>query len=133
MSSPRYSRALITSMMAVFIPTEVRIVGLGDTDRLAVLQGCPGIPGASGPKGEPGLPGTKGEATEAGNECEMAWMLGVQEAETGAAAGLALASVSHWRAEWEGKTLHLERCPWSCSFYPESHLMSEAVLGCEVS
>ncbi|KFW65939.1 Ficolin-1, partial [Pygoscelis adeliae] len=40
---------------------EVRIVGLGDADRLAVLQGCPGIPGASGPKGEPGLPGTKGE------------------------------------------------------------------------
>ncbi|KAM6296910.1 LOW QUALITY PROTEIN: ficolin-2-like [Aegotheles albertisi] len=32
---------------------EVRLVGLGDTDRLAVLQGCPGIPGASGPKGEP--------------------------------------------------------------------------------
>uniref|UniRef100_A0A8B9VLA4 Fibrinogen C-terminal domain-containing protein n=1 Tax=Anas zonorhyncha TaxID=75864 RepID=A0A8B9VLA4_9AVES len=40
---------------------EVRIVGLGDADRLAVLQGCPGIPGASGSKGEPGLPGTKGE------------------------------------------------------------------------
>ncbi|XP_037256042.1 ficolin-1-like [Falco rusticolus] len=40
---------------------EVRIVGLGDADRLAVLQGCPGIPGASGPKGEPGLPGAKGE------------------------------------------------------------------------
>ncbi|XP_052671485.1 ficolin-2-like isoform X1 [Harpia harpyja] len=40
---------------------EVRIVGLGDADRLAILQGCPGIPGASGPKGEPGLPGTKGE------------------------------------------------------------------------
>ncbi|KAF1537136.1 Ficolin-1, partial [Eudyptula albosignata] len=44
---------------------EVRIVGLGDADRLAVLQGCPGIPGASGPKGEPGLPGTKGEAPKA--------------------------------------------------------------------
>ncbi|NXU48886.1 FCN1 protein, partial [Turnix velox] len=40
---------------------EVRIVGLGDADRLTVLQGCPGIPGASGPKGEPGLPGIKGE------------------------------------------------------------------------
>ncbi|XP_049689224.1 ficolin-1-like isoform X1 [Accipiter gentilis] len=40
---------------------EVRIVGLGDADRLAILQGCPGIPGASGPKGEPGLPGAKGE------------------------------------------------------------------------
>ncbi|NWQ81446.1 FCN1 protein, partial [Columbina picui] len=40
---------------------DVKIVGLGDADRLAVLQGCPGTPGASGPKGEPGLPGTKGE------------------------------------------------------------------------
>ncbi|XP_065552084.1 ficolin-1-like [Lathamus discolor] len=40
---------------------EVRIVGLGDADQLAILQGCPGNPGASGPKGEPGLPGTKGE------------------------------------------------------------------------
>ncbi|XP_064380120.1 ficolin-2-like [Dromaius novaehollandiae] len=45
----------------------VRIVGLGDADRLAVLQGCPGIPGASGPKGEPGLPGTKGETGAQGN------------------------------------------------------------------
>ncbi|NXI59392.1 FCN1 protein, partial [Chloroceryle aenea] len=40
---------------------DVRIVGLGDADRLAILQGCPGIPGASGPKGEQGLPGAKGE------------------------------------------------------------------------
>ncbi|KAF1667139.1 Ficolin-1, partial [Aptenodytes patagonicus] len=47
---------------------EMRIVGLGDADWLAVLQGCPGIPGASGPKGEPGLPGTKGEAPKASDE-----------------------------------------------------------------
>uniref|UniRef100_A0A803YAI9 Uncharacterized protein n=1 Tax=Meleagris gallopavo TaxID=9103 RepID=A0A803YAI9_MELGA len=39
----------------------VKIVGLGEADRLAVLQGCPGIPGAAGPKGKPGLSGTKGE------------------------------------------------------------------------
>ncbi|XP_062446772.1 ficolin-2-like [Rhea pennata] len=45
----------------------VRIVGLGDADRLAVLQGCPGTPGASGPKGELGLPGTKGEMGAQGN------------------------------------------------------------------
>ncbi|NXK98038.1 FCN1 protein, partial [Formicarius rufipectus] len=45
--------------------SEVRIVGLGDADRLAILRGCPGIPGVSGPKGEPGLPGTKGEASKA--------------------------------------------------------------------
>ncbi|KAK4811507.1 hypothetical protein QYF61_011555 [Mycteria americana] len=52
-------RALIISMKTIFISSEVRIVGLDNADRLAVLQGCPGIPGASGPKGEPGLPGTK--------------------------------------------------------------------------
>ncbi|NWV34126.1 FCN1 protein, partial [Grantiella picta] len=44
----------------------VRIVGLGDADRLTILQGCPGIPGVSGPKGEPGLPGTKGEMGDQG-------------------------------------------------------------------
>ncbi|NWH97552.1 FCN1 protein, partial [Tichodroma muraria] len=46
--------------------SEVRIVGLGDADRLTILQGCPGIPGVSGPKGEPGLPGTKGEMGDQG-------------------------------------------------------------------
>ncbi|NXD39536.1 FCN1 protein, partial [Copsychus sechellarum] len=46
--------------------SEVRIVGLGDADQLAILQGCPGIPGVSGPKGEPGLPGTKGEMGDQG-------------------------------------------------------------------
>ncbi|XP_048821565.1 ficolin-2-like isoform X2 [Lagopus muta] len=40
---------------------ELKIVGLGEADRLAVLQGCPGISGAAGRKGEPGLSGTKGE------------------------------------------------------------------------
>lgn len=47
--------------MIVFIYTELKIVGLGEADRLAVLQGCPGIPGAAGRKGEPGLSGTKGK------------------------------------------------------------------------
>ncbi|NXP96372.1 FCN1 protein, partial [Passerina amoena] len=46
--------------------SEVRIVGLRDADRLAILQGCPGIPGVSGPKGEAGLPGTKGEMGDQG-------------------------------------------------------------------
>lgn len=82
-------------------------MGLGDADRLAVLQGCPGIPGTSGPKGEPGLPGTKGEATKArGEHCNVRWLCclgrGEQaeeqaEAEAGAAAGPALASVSSWK------------------------------------
>uniref|UniRef100_A0A669Q4U3 Uncharacterized protein n=1 Tax=Phasianus colchicus TaxID=9054 RepID=A0A669Q4U3_PHACC len=48
-------------MMIVFIYSEVKTVGLGEADQLAVLQGCPGIPGEAGPKGEPGLSGTKGE------------------------------------------------------------------------
>lgn len=52
----------------------MRLVGLGDADRLAILQGCPGIPGVSGPKGEPGLPGTKGEALKASDEhSNMRW------------------------------------------------------------
>ncbi|NXR97238.1 FCN1 protein, partial [Oxylabes madagascariensis] len=46
--------------------SEVRIVGLGDADRLTILRGCPGIPGVSGPKGEPGHPGTKGEMGDRG-------------------------------------------------------------------
>lgn len=46
--------------MIVFIYSEVKIVGLGEADHLAVLRGCPGIPGAAGPKGEPGLSGKKG-------------------------------------------------------------------------
>nr|XP_023970353.1 ficolin-2 isoform X1 [Chrysemys picta bellii] len=40
---------------------EVRIVGLSGSDKLAVLQGCPGFPGATGAKGEPGAAGMKGE------------------------------------------------------------------------
>ncbi|CAM4567951.1 unnamed protein product [Lepidochelys kempii] len=40
---------------------EVRIVGLSGSDKLAVLQGCPGMAGASGSKGESGSAGMKGE------------------------------------------------------------------------
>ncbi|CAM4675962.1 unnamed protein product [Caretta caretta] len=39
---------------------EVRIVGLSGSDKLAVLQGCPGFPGAAGPKGAPGAAGMRG-------------------------------------------------------------------------
>ncbi|XP_065428419.1 ficolin-2-like isoform X7 [Chrysemys picta bellii] len=45
---------------------EVRIVGLSGSDKLAVLQGCPGFPGATGAKGEPGAAGMKGERGPAG-------------------------------------------------------------------
>ncbi|KAM4664112.1 ficolin-2-like [Discoglossus pictus] len=40
---------------------EVKIIGVGDSDRLTILRGCPGIPGTSGQKGEPGTPGEKGQ------------------------------------------------------------------------
>uniref|UniRef100_A0A8C5R9P3 Fibrinogen C-terminal domain-containing protein n=1 Tax=Leptobrachium leishanense TaxID=445787 RepID=A0A8C5R9P3_9ANUR len=40
---------------------DVKVIGVGDSDRLAVLRGCPGIPGALGPKGDDGPPGEKGE------------------------------------------------------------------------
>uniref|UniRef100_A0A8C0H3F4 Fibrinogen C-terminal domain-containing protein n=1 Tax=Chelonoidis abingdonii TaxID=106734 RepID=A0A8C0H3F4_CHEAB len=38
----------------------LRIVGLSGSDKLAVLQGCPGMAGAAGPKGDPGAAGMKG-------------------------------------------------------------------------
>uniref|UniRef100_A0A8C5MQA4 Fibrinogen C-terminal domain-containing protein n=1 Tax=Leptobrachium leishanense TaxID=445787 RepID=A0A8C5MQA4_9ANUR len=40
---------------------DVKVIGAGDSDRLAVLRGCPGIPGALGPKGDDGPPGEKGQ------------------------------------------------------------------------
>ncbi|XP_058861474.1 ficolin-2-like [Acipenser ruthenus] len=51
---------------------DVRIVGLSGSDRLAVLQGCPGTPGAPGGPGAPGRigeqgpPGSKGSKGEEG-------------------------------------------------------------------
>ncbi|XP_029768963.1 ficolin-2-like [Terrapene carolina triunguis] len=45
---------------------DVRIVGLSGSEKLTVLQGCPGIPGAAGPKGEPGVAGMKGMFPERG-------------------------------------------------------------------
>ncbi|XP_020837576.1 ficolin-2 [Phascolarctos cinereus] len=40
---------------------DVKIMGLGESDKLAVLQGCPGLPGPPGPKGEAGSDGKRGE------------------------------------------------------------------------
>ncbi|XP_075690309.1 ficolin-1-A-like [Rhinoderma darwinii] len=40
---------------------EVKILGIGDSDKLTILRGCPGLPGTSGQKGENGSPGEKGE------------------------------------------------------------------------
>ncbi|KAM4720853.1 ficolin-1-B-like [Rhinophrynus dorsalis] len=40
---------------------EVKVVGIGDSDKLTILRGCPGIPGFPGQKGEPGSAGEKGQ------------------------------------------------------------------------
>ncbi|XP_040261080.1 ficolin-1-like [Bufo bufo] len=40
---------------------EVKILGIGDTDKLTILRGCPGFPGSPGQKGEVGSPGAKGD------------------------------------------------------------------------
>ncbi|XP_075691130.1 ficolin-1-like isoform X2 [Rhinoderma darwinii] len=45
---------------------EVKIVGLGDSDKLSILRGCPGIPGSPGQKGEPGEKGEKGPSGATG-------------------------------------------------------------------
>ncbi|KAM4696071.1 ficolin-1-like [Rhinophrynus dorsalis] len=45
---------------------EVKVVGIGDSDKLTILRGCPGIPGSAGTKGEPGAPGEKGNTGSMG-------------------------------------------------------------------
>ncbi|KAM9324445.1 ficolin-1-like [Gastrophryne carolinensis] len=48
---------------------DVKLVGVGGSEKLAILRGCPGLPGSPGQKGEPGLPserGAKGEPGKAG-------------------------------------------------------------------
>ncbi|XP_053330204.1 ficolin-2-like [Spea bombifrons] len=39
---------------------DVKILGVGDSDKLAILRGCPGFPGSPGQKGEGGLSGERG-------------------------------------------------------------------------
>ncbi|XP_073496426.1 ficolin-2-like isoform X2 [Phyllobates terribilis] len=52
---------LITSYQTDDSCPEVKVLGVGDSDRLAILRGCPGIPGSSGAKGESGTTGEKGQ------------------------------------------------------------------------
>ncbi|XP_069799473.1 ficolin-1-like isoform X1 [Dendropsophus ebraccatus] len=40
---------------------EVKVLGIGDSDKLSILRGCPGHPGPPGHKGEAGTPGEKGQ------------------------------------------------------------------------
>lgn len=43
-----------------FFYADVKIMGLGAQDKVAVIQSCPGFPGPPGPKGEPGSPAGRG-------------------------------------------------------------------------
>ncbi|XP_073496428.1 ficolin-2-like [Phyllobates terribilis] len=45
---------------------EVKIIGVGDSDRLSILRGCPGIPGSPGQKGEHGEKGETGPSGSIG-------------------------------------------------------------------
>ncbi|XP_044124717.1 ficolin-1-like isoform X4 [Bufo gargarizans] len=45
---------------------EVKVLGIGDSEKLSILRGCPGHPGLPGQKGDVGQPGEKGEKGEGG-------------------------------------------------------------------
>ncbi|KAG9468215.1 hypothetical protein GDO78_023242 [Eleutherodactylus coqui] len=45
---------------------EVKYVALGESDKLTILRGCPGLPGPPGQTGEAGLSGQKGSAGDPG-------------------------------------------------------------------
>uniref|UniRef100_A0A8C3SUC3 Fibrinogen C-terminal domain-containing protein n=1 Tax=Chelydra serpentina TaxID=8475 RepID=A0A8C3SUC3_CHESE len=55
-----YFKFYLLKLLVNYVCTPVKIVGLSGSDKLAVLQGCPGMAGAAGPKGEPGAAGMKG-------------------------------------------------------------------------
>ncbi|XP_063287768.1 ficolin-1-like [Pelobates fuscus] len=40
---------------------EVKVIGIGDTDKLTILRGCNGFPGTPGPKGDTGSAGERGK------------------------------------------------------------------------
>ncbi|KAM3910824.1 ficolin-2-like [Leptodactylus fuscus] len=48
-------------------PAEVKVVGVGGSDKLAILRGCPGIPGSPGAKGDNGAAGEKGQKGSSGD------------------------------------------------------------------
>ncbi|XP_053328312.1 ficolin-2-like [Spea bombifrons] len=45
---------------------EVKVLGIGDSEKLTILRGCPGSPGSNGLKGDVGSPGQKGSSGDAG-------------------------------------------------------------------
>ncbi|KAM3911649.1 ficolin-1-like [Leptodactylus fuscus] len=46
---------------------EVKVIGIGESDKLSILQGCPGHPGLPGQKGDVGTPGEKGQRGSVGD------------------------------------------------------------------
>ncbi|XP_075041756.1 ficolin-1-B-like [Mixophyes fleayi] len=40
---------------------DVKVLGIGESDKLTILRGCPGAPGHDGLRGDPGQQGEKGE------------------------------------------------------------------------
>ncbi|XP_075690250.1 ficolin-1-like [Rhinoderma darwinii] len=50
---------------------EVKVIGVGDKDKLTVLRGCPGPPGTGGGKGEAGSLGLKGRQGDPGKAGPM--------------------------------------------------------------
>ncbi|XP_073456309.1 ficolin-1-B-like [Aquarana catesbeiana] len=40
---------------------DIKVIGVGDADKLTILRGCPGLPGSPGQKGEAGAADVKGE------------------------------------------------------------------------
>ncbi|CAJ0952905.1 unnamed protein product [Ranitomeya imitator] len=59
-------RVTLYIYVTFFLPTEVKILGIGDSDKLSILRGCPGHPGLPGQKGDVGPPGEKGQKGFAG-------------------------------------------------------------------
>lgn len=51
---------LLKATPLFFVYADVKIVGLGAQDKVAVIQSCPSFPGPPGPKGEPGSPAGRG-------------------------------------------------------------------------
>ncbi|XP_040298207.1 ficolin-2-like isoform X3 [Bufo bufo] len=45
---------------------EVKVLGIGENDKLSILRGCPGHPGLPGQKGDVGAPGEKGQTGSVG-------------------------------------------------------------------
>ncbi|XP_073493884.1 ficolin-2-like [Phyllobates terribilis] len=46
---------------------EVKVIGIGESDKLSILRGCPGHTGLPGQKGDIGAPGEKGEMGDVGS------------------------------------------------------------------